>query len=69
MDFWKEMPLAFRYRTLIRRAEKNLNEMDETEEDWDELEELIYELKEYIVLNDKHGAEVAKEELQAFLER
>ncbi len=67
---WKEAGLAEDYRTVIRRAEKWLKKHEgeeEAEEDYRELEELVYQLKRAIIDGDDLEAEELEEDIRSMI--
>ncbi len=68
---WKESVLAEDYRTVIRRAERWLKKHEGeagTEEEYDALEELLYQLKLAIVEEEDGEAEELEEEIRELME-
>lgn len=70
---WKDTPGARQFRTIIRRAERMLNDPriqnnPDYSEYKEDLEDNIYQLKESLVLDDTHMAEVYEENLLDLLE-
>ena len=66
---WKNSPAAGPWRTLIRRAERELKklEIDEEEETFDCIEGIVYRLKKAILMDDKTQAESIARELEDML--
>ncbi len=68
VSHWKESPIAGRFRTVLRRAEKELKRMED-EVFWiGELEDAIYKLKAAIVREDMDKAVLCEEDLLDILE-
>lgn len=67
---WKEAPDAAEFRTIIRRAEKMLNDprIQNDPSIKDDLETAIYELKEALVLEDPELAKVCESDLMCLLD-
>ena len=67
---WKEAKGAKEFRTVIRRAEKVLKKLkeEELEEEYEDLEDLLFELKEAIVLDELENAREIEEEIFDFIE-
>jgi molecular chaperone DnaK len=79
LDSWKDCPLGKTYRPLIRRAERLIKELEESEnivrglhdDDYvisEELEFLIDALKEAIILDNPKRADELKEDVMEILE-
>lgn len=66
---WKRSTLAPKYRSLLRKAERELKklEIDEEGEAFDEMEEIVYRLKRAILKEDAPKAEEAGNELGELL--
>lgn len=71
---WKQAPIAGDYRSILRRSEKILKnvqkeEADEDDEAWSrELEELIYQLKKAIIEGNRPEADSFDDEIRDFIE-
>ena len=68
---WKESVLAEDYRTVIRRAERWLKKHEGetgTEEEYEEIEELLYRLKLAVIEEEDGDAEDLEEEIRELME-
>ncbi len=65
---WKLSPEAGPFRALVRRAEKKLKKIPESDPYHEELEDLLFDLKKAIIKEDTGSAEEYAEELEEFIE-
>ena len=67
---WKDAPNAAEFRTIIRRAEKMLNDplVHNDKLVKDDLETAVYELKQALILDDPELAKVCESDLMYLLD-
>ena len=69
VSMWKDAPGAKAFRTVIRRAERRLRELEENEPLlFEELEDSLYHLKEALIKGDMEQAKEEEEFIMELLE-
>lgn len=68
VDSWKLSPCAGPFRAIIRRGERLLKKLDADDPDYEDIEELLYQLKKAIILEDEDQAEQIEDQLRDQIE-
>jgi len=64
---WKSSPYASGYRTTVRRAERMLKKLSKDDVIYDDIDELVYELKKAVIDGDIDQADDVEDELKILI--